>query len=387
MRFTGEGKNRKQETGMKGTLRVSANDPEATLRELFAGWLSAGKLSAMLVPVFAESGAATMALVSDPAKMKGTAPLLPAMAVNAASVVHDIARLPGEGGRVGLLLRPCELRAVVELVKLRQVVLDNLVLVGIDCPGTYKAAGFGERRGGDPDFDNRHVRGQEGFYENPDLRTACQVCEFPKPLVSDAAIGFLGLDPDKELWLESSSEKGDALLAGLEIETGDEPQRRKEYLAELGERRRKQAKDRTEQLDKVLLGADNLVKYFADCLNCRNCMRVCPVCYCRECFFDSDTFLRSLDEHVRASKRKGLVRMPSEMLLFHLTRMNHMMTSCVACGICEDACPAGIALLPLFKKVSANAQAEFGYLSGRSLEEELPLVTFKEDEFKKVGEE
>jgi formate dehydrogenase subunit beta len=116
-------------------------------------------------------------------------------------------------------------------------------------------------------------------------------------------------------------------------------------------------------------------------------MHVCPVCYCHECFFDSDTFLRQLDEHVRISKRKGLTRMPSEMLLFHLTRMNHMMTSCVACGICEDSCPAGIGLLPLFKKVSRNAQAEFSYVAGRSLDEELPLTTFREDEFKKVGEE
>jgi formate dehydrogenase subunit beta len=136
-----------------------------------------------------------------------------------------------------------------------------------------------------------------------------------------------------------------------------------------------------------MMGPEKLVQYFADCLNCHNCMRVCPVCYCRECFFDSDTFQRDLGEHVRVSLRKGMTRMPSETLLFHITRMNHMMTSCVQCGICEDSCPVTIGLATLFKKVARNAQQEFEYVSGRSLEEPLPLTTFREDEFKKVGEE
>jgi formate dehydrogenase subunit beta len=330
-----------------------------------------------------------MALVSDAGKMAGTAPLLPAMATNAASTVRDLAKLPPDSAdtRVAVVLRSCELRAAAELIKLRQILTDNLVLVGIDCPGTYKSAGFAQTRGDDADFDNNHARNQQEHYTNPDLRTACQVCEFPVPPVADIAIGFLGLDPDQGLWFEARTEKGEQLAEGLETEAGDEPEARTKYVAELVERRKKAATARIAEFDKVALGPENLARYFADCLNCHNCMRVCPVCYCHECFFDSDTFLRQLDEHVRISKRKGLTRMPSEMLLFHLTRMNHMMTSCVACGICEDSCPAGIGLLPLFKKVSRNAQAEFNYVAGRSLDEDLPLTTFREDEFKKVGEE
>jgi formate dehydrogenase subunit beta len=365
-------------------LKVKAKNPSATLRELFAGWLADGRLAAMLVPAMAKSGAATLALVSDPAKLADAAPLLPAMAVNAASVVHDIARVPGEGAKVGLLLRPCELRAVVELIKLRQVDAGHVVLIGIDCPGTRKAAGFREVRAGGEEYDNRHARGQQGFYDDPDLRTACQVCEFPKPPAFDVAIGFLGLDPDKELWLEAATDKGRALLG--DAAGGEEPAARREYLAELAGRRLKRAAARIAELDKVMLGPEKLVGYFADCLNCHNCMRVCPVCYCHECFFDSNTFQRGLDEHVRVSRHKGLTRMPSETLLFHLTRMNHMMAACVACGICEDSCPAGVGLLPLFKKVSRNVQAEFEYVSGRDLDEPLPLVTFREDEFTAVGE-
>jgi len=375
-------------TGKKhGLLKVDSGNPDETIRTLLRNWLKETKLSAVLAPACSANGVVTTALVSDPEKLTEVMPLQPAMAVNAASIVADIARLPSVGDKVGLLLRPCEMRAVVELVKLRQVLLDSLVLIGVDCAGTYKAAMYREMRGENKDFDNAFVRNQADYSGNVDFRTACQMCEYPKPLVFDLAIGWLGLNPDKDLWLEASTDKGAALLEGLALVEAEEPEPRRKLLAGLSEKRQKRAEERIAEMDKAMTGASNLVRYFADCLNCHNCMRVCPVCYCHECFFESDTFLRDLSEHVRVSKRKGLTRMPSETLLFHLTRMNHMMTSCVACGICEDSCPVTVGLATLFKKVSRNAQAEFDYVSGRSLEEQLPLTTFREDEFKKVGEE
>ncbi|MEO0077911.1 MAG: Coenzyme F420 hydrogenase/dehydrogenase, beta subunit C-terminal domain [candidate division WOR-3 bacterium] len=372
---------------MKGMLKVKDKNPSATLRELCRQWLRENRLSGILMPAYSKSGTATMALASDPARMDDAAPLLPAMAVNAASIVAEIAREPAPNAQVGLLLRPCELRAVVELEKLKQVLPDSIVLIGIDCPGTYKAAGFRNLRAGDEEFDNKHVRDQAGWAENVNFRTACQMCEFPRPLVFDLAIGYIGLNPDKELWLEAATNKGKALLEGVELEPSEEPEARKKALETLSTKRKAQTEARLGQLDKEMMGPEKLVRYFADCLNCHNCMRVCPVCYCRECFFDSDTFQRDLGEHVRVSMRKGMTRMPSETLLFHITRMNHMMTSCVQCGICEDSCPVTVGLATLFKKVSQNAQKEFDYLSGRSLEEPLPLTMFREQEFTRVGEE
>jgi len=371
---------------MKGILKVTGRDPEQAIRDLCAGWLRSDRLAAVLVPAWSKSGAALLALITDPEKMADISPLLPAMAVNAASVVHQLARSGTLTQPVGLLLRPCELRAVVELIKLRQVLPDNLVLIGVDCAGTYKAAGFRNIRGDDADFANKHVRDQKALAGNPNFRLACQLCEHSQPLASDLAIGWLGMNPDKELWVAAATDKGRALLDGMEIVAGDEPEPRQKALAALVERRRASAATRIAELDTVMMGPENLVRYFAECLNCHNCMRVCPVCYCHECFFDSATFERDIAEQVHLAQRKGLTRMPSETLLFHLTRMNHMMTSCVQCGICEDSCPAGIGLTLLFKKVSLNAQAEFDYVSGRSLDEPLPLTTFREDEFQTIGE-
>jgi formate dehydrogenase subunit beta len=372
---------------MKGTLKVDAKDPEAAIRSLFAKWLKENRLSAILTPAYSASGTATMALVSNPEKLAEAAPLMPAMGVNSASIVAEIARESSPKAKVGLFLRSCELRAVVELMKLKQVLPESLVLIGVDCPGTYKAAGFRNRRGTDADFDNKHVREQSGYADNTNLRMGCQMCEYPKPLVYDLNVGFIGMDPDQELWVEAATDKGKALLEGVEVKESEEPAGRKAALADLSAKRKAGTARRIEELDKAMLGPEKLAQYFSDCLNCHNCMKVCPVCYCRECFFDSDTFQRDIGEHVRVSMRKGVTRMPSETLLFHLTRMNHMMTSCVQCGICEDSCPVTIGLATLFKKVSQNAQQEFDYVSGRNLEEPLPLTTFRETEFLKVGEE
>ncbi|MEO0069307.1 MAG: Coenzyme F420 hydrogenase/dehydrogenase, beta subunit C-terminal domain [candidate division WOR-3 bacterium] len=347
------------------------------------------KVSALLVPAVSSTGVFSPALISTPEKVADTAPLLPAMTVNSASIIAEIAPNPVEEGvKVAVVLRPCELRAVVELVKLKQVALDNLVLVGIDCPGTYRASDFAEISHGDSDFNNRFVRNQDGYLNEERFRSACQNCEFPTPLVSDLTFGFLGIDPEQELIVVANTAKGEALLEGLELKIIEgTPASRERFLEKFCQARKEKAAQRIAEFDKVGLGPENLMRYFARCLNCHNCMHVCPVCYCRECFFESEALARELDEQVRLSRHKGITRMPAGTMLFHLTRMNHMMTSCVQCGICEDSCPVQIGLSVLFKKVSRAAQEEFGYLSGRSLEEPLPLTTFREDEFRTIGED
>ena len=75
-----------------------------------------------------------------------------------------------------------------------------------------------------------------------------------------------------------------------------------------------------------------------------------------------------------------------DTLLFHLGRMTHMATSCVACGMCEDACPVNIPVGQVFKAVGADLQELFDYLPGRSLQDELPLTTYRLVEFTEMEE-
>ncbi|MCL6465129.1 MAG: Coenzyme F420 hydrogenase/dehydrogenase, beta subunit C-terminal domain [candidate division WOR-3 bacterium] len=372
----------------KGRLPVASGGPVATIKEVCAQWLEQGILSGIMMPAYSIKGVAAPVLFTDPQIVRQSGvPFLPAMGVNTASVVDEMRFSPAPGVKVGVFLRPCEARAVVELVKLQQVVLDGLVLIGVDCPGTYRTADFSELLDGAVvDFVNRFLQDQARYLNDERFRTACAMCEYPTPLVCDLHIGFLGMNPGEALWVESRSEKGAELYKTMNVEPVPVPESRQLFLKDFRAQRQSRAEERIKELDAKALGPENLVKYFAACLNCHNCMKVCPVCYCRECFFESEALERELDEVVRITRHKGGMRLPQGTLLFHITRMNHMMTSCVQCGICEDSCPVKIGLSVLFKKVSRNAQKEFDYLSGRSLDEPLPLVTFREDEFRTIGE-
>ena len=57
-------------------------------------------------------------------------------------------------------------------------------------------------------------------------------------------------------------------------------------------------------------------------------------------------------------------------------------TFCTACGACEEACPQSIPLTKYFKGTSERLQGVFSYMSGRSFDEEIPYITFLEDELK-----
>jgi formate dehydrogenase subunit beta len=140
------------------------------------------------------------------------------------------------------------------------------------------------------------------------------------------------------------------------------------------------------ETEKEIGGIENIADVFAPCIKCHNCRTVCPVCYCRECFFDSPTFELESDRYMGMAEKKGAIRMPTDTLLFHLTRMTHMGASCVGCGACEEACPSDIPLLKLFQLIGDRVQTLFEYVPGRSLEEELPPTAFKEDELQWIGE-
>ena len=140
-----------------------------------------------------------------------------------------------------------------------------------------------------------------------------------------------------------------------------------------------------EELSGVLGGPHQYLAQLDHCRRCYNCRKECPICYCRECIFESKTFEHQFNDYFRWIERKGKVRVPADTLLFHLTRLNHMVSSCVACGQCSSACPNDINVARVFKYVGKKVQDTFEYVPGRDPAEEPPLSTFKEDEFPTVG--
>jgi ferredoxin len=100
---------------------------------------------------------------------------------------------------------------------------------------------------------------------------------------------------------------------------------------------------------------------FGSCIKCYGCRNVCPLCYCKECALDDAELVE-----------RGQV--PPAQPAFHLVRAIDMAGRCVDCGLCEEACPVGIPLRTLYRKVGLAVRDNFGYRPGRSLEEKSPLA-------------
>jgi formate dehydrogenase subunit beta len=129
---------------------------------------------------------------------------------------------------------------------------------------------------------------------------------------------------------------------------------------------------------------EKLTVYLASCVNCYNCRVACPVCYCKECVFVTDVFNHDPSQYLQWSRRKGTIKMPTDTVFYHITRLAHMSTACVGCGQCSNACPNDIPVMELFRTVAQRTQAAFDYEAGRDINESPPLSVFREEEFQDV---
>lgn len=369
---------------MKKFLEVKEGDTLATLRSLLQRLLEEEIVEALLIPLEAPSGETVMpALVKEPARLEKANPLAPVMPVSGARLVSSLTiGKPRE--KIGVLLRSCEIRALIELVKLQQAHLENLMIIGIDCLGTYEVTDYAELISKDGDTTMELVRGaEEGALSPPEgyqFRPACRICEYPVPQNAALTVGLLGVD-GKMVLIEAQEE----LAERLELIEG-EAASREEVVKRLVEARSEERDRLFAQFQERVADIPSLLAQFSTCIRCHNCTVACPLCYCKECLFRTSTFEHESDRYLRWAERKGAIQMPTDTLLFQLTRLNHMVTSCVGCGMCESGCPSDIPLTAIFRAVGQEVQAMFDYLPGRSLEDELPLATFKEDELTELGE-
>ena len=101
------------------------------LKEILGRKLADGVLVAATTPW---SQLPMPTLFNDPAKMDGVDPLAPAAPVSCARQAASLTRNP-TGKSIVLVLRPCEIRAMIELVKLNQCSLANTIIVSMECLG------------------------------------------------------------------------------------------------------------------------------------------------------------------------------------------------------------------------------------------------------------
>ncbi len=364
-------------------------DLPAALKTFFTSVLELDTVSALLIPQHLPMNPMVMPmLVTDPDRLEGVDPLAPAFPMNASKLAARISRKP-IGGTVVAVMRPCEIRAFIELVKLKQGRTEDLILVSFDCPGALKNTDYiafagEEGMASTTRFLKTALSGEPSLGDGIQISTACQACEHPVADGADLVIGLLGMKTDGQILIKAQSEKGEALFDQLNLKKAAEPETRKAAIEALvstrvayRDRLFETTRNNTDTLEK-------LTRYLAACVNCYNCRVACPVCYCRECVFVTDIFDHEPNQYLRWANRKGAIKMPTDTVFYHITRLAHMSTACVGCGQCSNACPNDIPLADLFKMTGQRTQAAFDYEAGRSLEESPPLSVFREDEFPEV---
>jgi formate dehydrogenase subunit beta len=362
--------------------------PAAALRELLVKLVEQDVVDAVVVPLpQPRTGQVTHALVTDMKLLDQAQPLAPVMPVNAARLVTKLASRDPEK-RLAVVLRPCEEKALVELVKLRQASLERVFPVVVDCAGAVPATelarlteaadkGQGVEAVSSRLWAAANEPGSAGD-EVPQLRAGCAICpDFVPGATADVAVHLFGQEGTIGVALsdrlEGSQEK-------LGLPAGDEPSTRQERIAALREARLAQRADVLKQLAAMEQDVGVLLDVVDGCLRCGNCQRACPICFCRRCTFEMPSFEHQPEVYLRRAEKRGAARLPDDVALFHLTRLAHVALSCVSCGACEAVCPADIPLTGMFAHVGARVRRPFEYEPGRSVDEELPLATFEREE-------
>lgn len=349
------------------------------------GMLEQGCFDAILIPIRVPAkDSYAWILVKDKKLLDDANPIAPVMPVQGATALSDFSRKGKISIKIAALMRPCEIRAAIELSKLNQVNLENITLISYDCPGALPMADYLQ----DPEKGEKEFDVLIGNSDSSDksVKPVCRICDkFSMLPDCDLHFGVSGKEKNSIL-LIPNSKKGKQVLKEMNIKFSEDISKWDQNVQEFAKKRVTKQKERFKEVKDMAEGLAGLNNTFSDCIGCHNCQSVCPICYCRQCYFESETSKPNSDLFSLNAQNRGGISFPMDRMMFQVGRMTHMSLSCVSCGLCTDACPVSIPVAEIFSYVANHTQKTFGYTSGEDRGEPIPIKTFELDEIKGVKE-
>jgi len=367
---------------MTKALKINKNVDQSIL-ELLKFLLERGKVKGVFtLKKISKDGAVAYSLITKSDELKDAVPLFPLMPVNAGKLLSRFT-LKGESTKpVAAVVKPCELRAFVELVKREQGSLENLFIISSTCGGVYPL-----KMAVDKTVEKNLSKYWDAVKKAEildELRPVCKGCEEFTPYTADMTVDLIAKnDIDKQCVILLNTKKGEELVKGMKAEFLEKDLDNGK-LDKFQSKREVEKKKLFSEIETKTKDMDGLIDIFGRCIGCHGCMRVCPICYCKLCEFESPNSEYKPPTYESELNKRGGLRVPPGTIYYQLGRLSHISISCVSCGLCEDVCPVDIPISVIFKKVGESVQKVFDYIPGKDVEEEIPLITFDKDELAEV---
>jgi len=269
--------------------------------------------------------------------------------------------------KIGVIARPCDTRALIELAKLHQVNLENLFIIAFEDRGMVINVSREIKK--IKDINTEKVVKEkindkglillmdDGTIKELNLNIAenCSRCYRKVPVIADLSLSDIGLPIDsEEIMLKVYSEKGAQVVEKSGIDKKDVPTDTKSTHEEKMKLIKEEAlKKREKDLEEWQnLPQEEKIAKLQSCTMCGMCIRGCPVCYCVDCI-------------LQKKRKEKIINKET----YQLTRIAHVADRCVECGNCDNNCPQHLPLSLYFQSLNDAFKEKFNYTSGESVDD------------------